>query len=230
MKIITLCIYYLTCFQHLICNQLLCHRSAHKIWHITMHHTSFKHCYECRCNRHNSSLNSVQLVLDVLSSVDKVYKTMCVRTLATIIQPVAMQRYTGRSKSYATPIKIFTDGCNSLQFDWINKHKTSQWQCESPNRLHHAVKCSHQCVSCLSKGEVQGRISDKSNECLLSNTAWLLIRSYLTCQKVFRDTLPNSPAPNKSTYRPVTTETLHWVASDTRRRVNASRGDFQHLP
>jgi hypothetical protein len=67
---------------------------------------------------------------------------------------------------------------------------------------------------------------------------YLASRSYLTCQNEFGDTFPHSPVPNKSTisrlvnrYRD--TETLHRVASNMRKRVNACiaerSGHFQHL-
>jgi hypothetical protein len=54
---------------------------------------------------------------------------------------------------------------------------------------------------------------------------YLASRSYLTCHSEFRDTFPDSPVPNKSTSRLVNrfrdTGTLHWVASDMRKRANA---------
>jgi hypothetical protein len=62
--------------------------------------------------------------------------------------------------------------------------------------------------------------------------------SYLTCQNEFRDTFPNSPVPNKSTISHLVnclydTGTLHWLASDMRKKVNACiaehGGHFQHL-
>jgi hypothetical protein len=63
-------------------------------------------------------------------------------------------------------------------------------------------------------------------------------RSYLTCQNEFRDTFPDSPAPNKSTISRLVnrfrdTGILHRVASNMRKRVNACiaerSGHFQHL-
>jgi hypothetical protein len=67
---------------------------------------------------------------------------------------------------------------------------------------------------------------------------YLASRSYLTCQNEFRDTFPYFPVPNKSTisrlvnrYRD--TGTLHRVASNIRKRVNACiaerGGHFQRL-
>jgi hypothetical protein len=62
--------------------------------------------------------------------------------------------------------------------------------------------------------------------------------SYLTCQDVFRDTFPDSPMPNKSTISRLAnhfcdTGTLHRVASNMRKRVNACITEcgwhFQHL-
>jgi hypothetical protein len=56
---------------------------------------------------------------------------------------------------------------------------------------------------------------------------YLASRSYLTCQNEFSDTFPDSPVPNKSTVshlvnRLLDTGTLHRVASNMRKRVNAS--------
>jgi hypothetical protein len=66
----------------------------------------------------------------------------------------------------------------------------------------------------------------------------LASRSYLTCHSEFRDTFPDSPVPNKSTISRLVnrfrdTGTLHRVASNSRKRVNACiaerGGHFQHL-
>jgi hypothetical protein len=63
-------------------------------------------------------------------------------------------------------------------------------------------------------------------------------RSYLTCQNEFRDIFPDSPVPNKSTISRLVnrfrdTGTLHRVASNVRKRVNACiterGGHYQHL-
>jgi hypothetical protein len=67
---------------------------------------------------------------------------------------------------------------------------------------------------------------------------YLASRSYLTCQNEFRDTFPDSPVPNKSKVSRLVnplndTETLHRVASNMRKRVNACiaerGGHFQHF-
>jgi hypothetical protein len=67
---------------------------------------------------------------------------------------------------------------------------------------------------------------------------YLASRSYLTCQNEFRDTFPNSPVPNKSTISHLVSHfhdagTLHQVASNMRKRVNACIAEcsrhFQHL-
>jgi hypothetical protein len=55
---------------------------------------------------------------------------------------------------------------------------------------------------------------------------YLASRSYLTCHNEFKDTFPDSPVPNKSTISRLVnrfrdTETLHRVASDMRKKVNA---------
>jgi hypothetical protein len=85
---------------------------------------------------------------------------------------VLFLKCTGWSKSHATHIKIFIDGCNSVQFDWINKHTISLWLFKSPCRSRHVVTCLRQTVSCLSTVEVQGCIFHKCNKYSLSNTTW----------------------------------------------------------
>jgi hypothetical protein len=55
---------------------------------------------------------------------------------------------------------------------------------------------------------------------------YLASRSYLTFQDEFKDTFPISPVPNKSTISRLVnrfrdTGTLHRVASDMRKGVNA---------
>jgi hypothetical protein len=79
------------------------------------------------------------------------------------------------SKSHATHIKIFSGGCNSVQFDWINKHTISLWLYKSLCRSHHGVTCLRQSVSCLQTVEVQGCLFHKHNKCSLSNTTWHLV-------------------------------------------------------
>jgi hypothetical protein len=44
-------------------------------------------------------------------------------------------------RSQATHIKIFVDGCNSIQHDWINKHTISLWLYKSPRKWRHVVTC-----------------------------------------------------------------------------------------
>jgi hypothetical protein len=85
--------------------------------------------------------------------------------------------YTEWSKSHATHIKISIDGCNSIQFDWINKHTILLWLYKIPHGSHHVVTCSRQSVSCLSTVRVQGRLFHKCKECLLSNTTWHFVLS-----------------------------------------------------
>jgi hypothetical protein len=67
---------------------------------------------------------------------------------------------------------------------------------------------------------------------------YLVSRSYLIYQTEFRDTFPDSFVPNKSTISRLVsrfrdTGTLHRVASNMRKRVNACiderGGHFQHL-
>jgi hypothetical protein len=83
--------------------------------------------------------------------------------------------YTGWLKSHATHIKIFIDSCNSIQFDWINKHTILPWLYKSPCRSRHVVTCSRQSISCLQTVKVQGCLFHKCNECSLLNTTWHLI-------------------------------------------------------
>jgi hypothetical protein len=78
---------------------------------------------------------------------------------------------TGWLKSHTTHIKIFIDGCNSIQFNWINKHTMYK----SPRRSHHVVTFLRQSVSCLSTVDVQGCLFHICNEWSLSNTTWNLI-------------------------------------------------------
>jgi hypothetical protein len=51
---------------------------------------------------------------------------------------------TGWWKCHATHIKIFTARCNSMQFDWINKHTISPWLYKSPCWSRHVITCSGQ--------------------------------------------------------------------------------------
>jgi hypothetical protein len=85
---------------------------------------------------------------------------------------------TGWSKSHTTRIKIFINGCNSIQFDWINKHTISLWLYKSPRRSHHVVTCSHQSVGYLKTFKVQGCHFHKC-EYSLSNTTWHLVLTWL---------------------------------------------------
>jgi hypothetical protein len=89
--------------------------------------------------------------------------------------PSSLVISTGWSKCHAAHIKIYIDGCNSIQFDWINTHTISLWQNKSPRRSRHVVTCSRQSVSCLSTVEVQGCLFHKCNGCSLSNTTWHLV-------------------------------------------------------
>jgi hypothetical protein len=102
---------------------------------------------------------------------------------------------TGWSKSHGTHVKIFIGGCNSTQFDWINKHTLSLWLYKSLHRSRHVVTCSLRSVSRLSKVEVQGCLFNKCNECSLSNTTWHLVLTKLARRslRIFSD----SPVPNK---------------------------------
>jgi hypothetical protein len=144
---------------------------------------------------------------------------------------------TGWLKSHTTHTKIFIDGCNSIQFNWINKHTILLWLYKSPCRSCHVITRSRQSVSCLSTVWVHGS--------LFSYVRWMFIvehylesHSYLTCQNEFMDTFPDSPVPNKSTmYRLVNhfhdSGTLQQVASNMRKRLNVCIAEhnvnFQHF-
>jgi hypothetical protein len=86
-----------------------------------------------------------------------------------------MTVYTQWSKSHATHIKIFIDDCNSIQFDWINKHTISLWLCKTPRRSHHVATCSRQSISCLSTVKVQGCLFHKCNECSFFLKEWVAL-------------------------------------------------------
>jgi hypothetical protein len=132
---------------------------------------------------------------------------------------------TGWSKSHAPHIKTFVDGCNSVQFDWINIRTISLWLYKSPRRSHHVVTCSLQSVSCLRTVEVQ-RVFIVEH--------YLAYRSYLTCQNEFRDTFPDSPMPNKPTISRLVNRfrdagTLHRVASGVNACTAERGGHFRRF-
>jgi hypothetical protein len=102
------------------------------------------------------------------------------------------------SKSHATRIKIFIDSCNSVQFDWINKHTISLWLYNSPRRSHHVVTCSRQSVSCLFNSR-SARMYFSHVQRVFIVEHHLASRPFLTYQNEFRDTFPDSPVPRRST-------------------------------
>jgi hypothetical protein len=106
--------------------------------------------------------------------------------------------YTGWSESHATHIKIFIYGCNSVQFDWINRYTVSLWLFKSPHRSHHVVIFSHQSISCLQTVEVQGCLFLQVQQVFIVKHC-LAYCSYLTCQNEFRNKFPDSPVPHKLT-------------------------------
>jgi hypothetical protein len=131
--------------------------------------------------------------------------------------------YTGWSKSHVNHIKIFIDGCNSIQLDWINKH-TIAVTIQEPTQV---TSCFNLLVPVLqlSSSSRSARMSFSQVQRLFIVEHYLASRSYLTCQNGFRDTFPDSPVPNKSTVSRLNrfrdTGTLHRVASNMRKRVNA---------
>jgi hypothetical protein len=95
---------------------------------------------------------------------------------------------------------------------------------KSPRGSRHVVTCSRQSVSCLHSRST--RMSFLQVQRVFIVEHYLASRSYLACQNEFMDTFPDSPVPNKSTMsrlvnRFCDTGTLHWVASNMRKRVNA---------
>jgi hypothetical protein len=93
---------------------------------------------------------------------------------------------TGWSKSHATHIKIFIDGCNSIQFDWINKHTISLW-------LQEPTQVTSWCnllapVHQLTSKSRSARMSFSQVQRVFIVEHYLASRSYLTCQNEFRDT------------------------------------------
>jgi hypothetical protein len=50
------------------------------------------------------------------------------------------------------------DVCNSIHFDWINKHTISIRPYNSLRRSRHVITCWRQSVSCFQTVEVQGRL------------------------------------------------------------------------
>jgi hypothetical protein len=107
----------------------------------------------------------------------------------------------------------------------------------SPRRSCHVVTCSRQSVRYLLNSR-SARVSFSQVQRMFIVEHYLASRSYLTCQNEFKDTFSDSPVPNKSTISRLVkrfrdTGTLHRVASDMRKRVNACiaerGGHFQHL-
>jgi hypothetical protein len=123
-------------------------------------------------------------------------ETMCLYGTAAANGPIVhLPDNTEWSKSHANHIKIFIDGCNSIKFDWINKHTISLWLYNSPRRSCHVATCLRQSVRCLSTVEVQGCIFHTQRVFIVEH--YLASRSFLTCHNEFRDTFPDSPVPNK---------------------------------
>jgi hypothetical protein len=144
--------------------------------------------------------------------------------------------YTEWSKSHATHIKMFIGGCNSIQFDWINKHNIAV-TIQEPTQV---TSCCNLLapVRQLSFNSRSVRMSFSQVQRVFIVEHYLASRSYLTCQNEFRDTFPDSPVQNKSTVSRLVnrfrdTGTLYRVPSNTRKRVNACiaerGGHFQHL-
>jgi hypothetical protein len=134
---------------------------------------------------------------------------------------------TGWSKSHVIHIKIFIDGCNSIQFDWINKHTMSLWLYKSPRRSRHVVTCSRQSVSCLQTVEVQGCLFSQVQRMFIVEH-YLVSRSYLTCQNEFRDTFPDSPVPKKSTISRLVNRFLHCRNSSPGCIKHEEKSEYMH--
>jgi hypothetical protein len=102
----------------------------------------------------------------------------------------------GWSKSHTAHIKIFTDDCNSIYFNWINKHIISLWLYKSPRRSCHVH--AHASLSVVFK-QWSARMSFSQVQWVFTVEHYLASCSYLTCQNEFRDTFPDSPVPNELT-------------------------------
>jgi hypothetical protein len=142
---------------------------------------------------------------------------------------------TGWSKSHATHIKIFIDGCNSVQLDWINKHTLSLWLYKS---LRTSCRNLLAPVRQLFFNSRSARMSFSQVQRVFIVEHYLTSRSYSSCQNEFRDTFPILLCQTCRQYLvwwtvSVTAEALHRVASNMRKRVNARiaerGGHFQHL-
>jgi hypothetical protein len=95
-------------------------------------------------------------------------------------------------KSHATRIKILTDGCNSVQFDWINKHTVSLWLYNSPRRSRHVVKFT--CPSGRFSSNIRSkRMSFSHMNQLHIVEHYLTSRSYSTRRIDFRLHFQNLP-------------------------------------
>jgi hypothetical protein len=111
---------------------------------------------------------------------------------------VILCRNIGWSKSHATDIKIFIDGCNSAKFDWINEHTKKAVTIQKPTQV---TSCCNLLapVRQLSFNSRSARMSFSQVQRVFIVERYLASRSYLTCQNEFRDTFSDSPVPNKST-------------------------------
>jgi hypothetical protein len=124
-----------------------------------------------------------------------------------------------------------------LQFDWINKRT---YHCDY-TRAHagHVILYNLLApVRQLSFSSRSARMSFSQVQRVFIVQHCLVSRSYLTFQNEFKDTFPDSTVPNKSTISRLVnrfrdTGTLHRVASNIKKRVNACiaerGGHFQHL-
>jgi hypothetical protein len=101
--------------------------------------------------------------------------------------------YTGWSKSCTVDIKIVTDDCTSVQFNWIYKCTISLWLYKSSCRSRNVVTCLCQSMSSDSK---DARMSLSPAQQVFIVKHCMASRSQLTCKNEFRDAFPNSPVPN----------------------------------
>jgi hypothetical protein len=96
-----------------------------------------------------------------------------------VVCRTAVVRFIHGDRKVRQPIlKYFFHSCNSIQFNWINKHTVSMWLYKNPCRSCHVVTSLHQSVSCLSTVELQQCLFHRY-ECSLSNTTWHLILTEL---------------------------------------------------
>jgi hypothetical protein len=142
------------------------------------------------------------------------------------------QCYTGWSKNHEVNINIFTDGCNSTYFNWINEHTIPLWLHNSPRRSCYFVTCWRQSVGWLSTVEVQEYPFHKrfSVHCrTLTGMSFLLNLPELVYGYIYRVSLPNESTVSRLLNPSRDTGTHHRVTKNVRKdwtRASLKAVDF----